>query len=60
MRLAKAAELVEHKGQKTLTYYGYPATHWRQMRTNNPLERIIREIHRRTRVVRSSPMDNRH
>jgi len=55
VRLTKAAELVEQKVQETLTYFAYPATHWRQIRTNNPLERIIREIRRRTRVVGAFP-----
>jgi putative transposase len=50
-----AAELVEQKVVETLTYYAYPSTHWRQIRTNNPLERIIREIRRRTRVVGAFP-----
>ena len=40
---------------KTLTYYAFPSTHWRQIKTNNPLERIIREIRRRTRVVGAFP-----
>jgi putative transposase len=39
----------------TLTYDGFPSTHWRHIRTNNPLERIIREIRRRTRVVGAFP-----
>jgi putative transposase len=55
MKLKSAAELVEHNVSETLTYYGYPSTHWRQIRTNNPLERIIREIRRRTRVVGAFP-----
>ena len=55
MKLKTAAELVEQKVSETLTYYGYPSTHWRQIRTNNPLERIIREIRRRTRVVGAFP-----
>lgn len=55
LKLKSAAELVEQKVAETLTYYAYPSTHWRQIRTNNPLERIIREIRRRTRVVGAFP-----
>ncbi|MBX5463436.1 MAG: transposase [Steroidobacteraceae bacterium] len=55
LKLKAAAELVEQKVGETLTYYAYPSTHWRQIRTNNPLERIIREIRRRTRVVGAFP-----
>ena len=55
MKLKSAAELVEQKVGETLRYYAYPSTHWRQLRTNNPLERIIREIRRRTRVVGAFP-----
>jgi transposase-like protein len=55
MRLRTAAELVEQKAGETLNYYAYPSTHWRQIKTNNPLERIIREIRRRTRVVGAFP-----
>ena len=40
---------------ETLTYYEFPTNHWRQLRTNNALERIIREIRRRTRVVGAFP-----
>jgi transposase-like protein len=32
--------------------------HWRRIRTNNPLERIMREIRRRTRVVGAFPDGN--
>src|SRR5678816_1379981 len=55
MKLRNAAELVEHKVEETLVHYAFPSTHWRQIRTNNPLERIIREIRRRTRVVGAFP-----
>ena len=55
MRLVKAAELLEESGQETLTDYGFPDSHWIKLRTNNPLERIMREIRRRTRVVRAFP-----
>ena len=33
----------------------YPREHWLRIRTNNPLERIMREIRRRARVVGSFP-----
>ena len=51
LRLSRAAELVEAAVEETLTYYAFPEEHWRRIRTNNPLERILREIRRRTRVV---------
>ena len=40
---------------ETLTIYTYPASHWRRIRTNNPLERIMREIRRCTGVVGAFP-----
>ena len=55
MKLGKAAKLVQEAVGDTLTYYAFPSTHWRQIRTNNPMERIIREIRRRTRVVGAFP-----
>jgi putative transposase len=58
MRLAKASEFVEAKASETLTYFAFPSNHWRQVKTNNPLERIIREIRRRTRVVGAFPDGN--
>jgi transposase-like protein len=54
-RLSKAAELVEHGIDETLAYFAFPEEHWRRLRTNNPLERIMREIRRRTRVVGAFP-----
>ena len=55
MRLAKAAEIVEAGIDETLSYYALPPEHWRCLRTNNPLERLMREIRRRTRVVGAFP-----
>ncbi len=51
LRLTRAAELAEAAVEETLTYYAFPEEHWRRVRTNNPLERLLREIRRRTRVV---------
>ena len=55
MRLDKAAVLVRESVAETLSYMYFPSEHWRQIRTNNPLERIMREIRRRTRVVGAFP-----
>ena len=55
MRLKEAASKVREGIEETLTYYSFPASHWRRIRTNNPLERIMREIRRRTRVVGAFP-----
>jgi len=58
MKLKGAAEIVKEGIEETLSYYGFPREHWRRIRTNNPLERIMREIRRRTRVVGSFPDGN--
>jgi transposase-like protein len=38
-----------------MTYYGFPDIHWQKIRTNNPLERIMKEIRRRTPRGRRLP-----
>ena len=58
MKLPKAANLIEEKMDETLTSYKYPASHWTRIKTNNPLERIMHEIRRRTRVVSAFPDGN--
>jgi putative transposase len=55
MKLKAAAEIVASGVEETLSYMSYPREHWRNLRTNNPLERVIREIRRRTRVVGAFP-----
>jgi len=55
MKLPKAADKIRDIIQETLTYYNFPANHWRKIRTNNTLERIMKEIRRRTRVVGAFP-----
>ena len=53
--MTRAAELVEESIGETLTHYAFPDSHWIKIRTNNPLERIMKEIRRRTRVVGAFP-----
>lgn len=55
MKLPQAAETVRAGYEETLRYMFFPREHWRSLRTNNPLERIMKEIRRRTRVVGSFP-----
>jgi len=54
-RLGQAAALVRAGIAETLSYMAYPREHWRSLRTNNPLERVMRELRRRTRVVGNFP-----
>ncbi len=54
-KLSRAAETVEEGIEETLTYMGFPRAHWRRIRTNNPLERLMKEIRRRTKVVGAFP-----
>jgi len=58
MKLQTAARTIEEGILETLTYTAYPREHWRKLRTNNPMERIMREIRRRTRVVGNFPDGN--
>src|SRR5690606_8116713 len=55
MKLGKAAGIVRAGVDETLCYMSFPREHWRCLRTNNPLERINREVRRRTRVVGAFP-----
>jgi putative transposase len=58
MKLTKAATKIEDSIKQTLSYYHFPSSHWRSIRTNNPLERIMKEIRRRTNVVGAFPDGN--
>ena len=55
MKLKAAAELVEESIAETLTYYAYPSQHWLKLKTNNPMERLLKEARRRTKVVGAFP-----
>jgi putative transposase len=58
MKLSRAAEILREGIEETLRYYKFPREHWLRIRTNNPLERIMKEIRRRTSVVGSFPDGN--
>ena len=51
LKLAKAAEKVAAGIEETITYMQFPAQHWTRIRTNNAIERLNREIKRRTRAI---------
>ena len=55
MRLGEAARVVRGGSPETLAYTAFPREHWRRIRTNNAIERLNREIRRRTRVVGTFP-----
>ena len=55
LKLEKVAEFVENSVEETLSYMDFPYEHWSRLRTNNGLERIMKEIRRRTRGVGSFP-----
>jgi transposase-like protein len=55
MKLPEAAKKVEEGIGETLAYMAFPGEHWVKIRTNNALERLNREVRRRTRVVGAFP-----
>ena len=58
LKLKEAAKKVEDSVDETLTYCDFPSEHWTRIRTNNVIERLNREIRRRTRVVGTFPDGN--
>jgi putative transposase len=50
-RWPKAAELVAAAEEDVLAYMNFPAEHWTRIYSTNPLERLNKEIKRRTNVV---------
>ena len=54
-KLKETAKKVEEGVEETVTYCDFPSEHWTRIRTNNVIERLNREIRRRTRVVGTFP-----
>lgn len=55
MKLSAAAKKLTEGIEETLTYMDFPTQHWSRIRTNNTIERLNREIKRRTRAIGAFP-----
>jgi len=54
---SKSADTIERFRFSLWNYKAFPRKHWRRIRTTNGLERINKELKRRTRVVGAFPSD---
>jgi putative transposase len=50
-RYPRLAELLDEAEEDVLAYLAFPSEHWRQIWSNNPLERLNKEVKRRSDVV---------
>jgi putative transposase len=50
-RFPKLAELMDEAEEDVLAYATFPVEHWQKIWSNNPLERLNKEVKRRTNVV---------
>lgn len=55
MELGSAAKKLQDGIEKALTYMDFPTQHWTRIQTNTTIERLNREIKRRTRAIGTFP-----
>ncbi len=55
MKLSAAAKKLQDGIEETLTYMDFPTQHWSRIKTNNTIERLNREIKRRTKAIGAFP-----
>ena len=58
-RFARLSELMEEAEEDVLSYAACPAEHWQKIWSNNPLERVNKEIKRRPTWWAYSPTKQR-
>jgi len=54
-KFRKLSELMDGAENEVLAYMAFPKSHWSQIHSTNPIERLNREIKRRTNVVSIFP-----